>query len=174
MKEDEEIVGSGRGRGREDTGGTLLYVLYATETGNAEEVAYDIAKRVQNNSLVARSRVKVQSIADFDVLTLPELSVAIFVVSTAGDGDPPKAMKDFWAFILRKSLSSQSLQQLRFAVFGLGDSSYEKFNATGRKLFVRLKQLGAVPLIDLGLADDQARYYTPLESPQNAFKITLL
>lgn len=39
----------------------------------------------------------------------------------------------------------------RFSVFGLGDSSYEKFNAVARRLNTRLKQLGAVELNPIGL-----------------------
>lgn len=43
----------------------------------------------------------------------------------------------------------------RFAVLGLGDSSYAKFNFAAKKLNKRLLQLGAQPLIPLGLGDDQ-------------------
>lgn len=45
--------------------------------------------------------------------------------------------------------------QVRIAVLGLGDSSYPKFNYAGKKLYRRLLQLGAKPIIELGLADDQ-------------------
>ncbi len=44
-------------------------------------------------------------------------------------GDVPDNMKEFWTFMLRKDLPANSLQNLRYAVFGLGDSSYTKFNA---------------------------------------------
>lgn len=43
----------------------------------------------------------------------------------------------------------------RFAVLGLGDSSYEHFNYVAKKLFRRLTQLGGKQLCDIGLADDQ-------------------
>ena len=48
-----------------------------------------------------------------------------------------------------------SNDRLNFAVMGLGDSSYQKYNFAGKKLYRRLLQLGAKPLLDLGLADDQ-------------------
>lgn len=38
---------------------------------------------------------------------------------------------------------------------GLGDSSYEKFNFTAKKLLKRFAQLGATPLCDLCLCDEQ-------------------
>lgn len=44
---------------------------------------------------------------------------------------------------------------LKFAVIGLGDSSYEKFNFTAKKLHKRLVQLGATPLLDVCLCDEQ-------------------
>ena len=60
--------------------------------------------------------------------------------------------------MLRKALQSDSLKSLKFAVFGLGDSSYEKFNAAARRLSMRLKQLGGIELLPIGLGDDQAKY----------------
>lgn len=43
----------------------------------------------------------------------------------------------------------------RYAVLGLGDSSYAKFNYAAKKLHRRLLQLGGQPLLNIGLADDQ-------------------
>lgn len=43
----------------------------------------------------------------------------------------------------------------RYAVLGLGDSSYVKFNFVAKRLFKRLQQLGGYPLVPVHLADDQ-------------------
>lgn len=64
-------------------------------------------------------------------------------------------MKNFWKFLLRKSLPSDSLQKLNFGVIGLGDSSYQKFNFVAKRLHKRLIQLGANPVLPAGLCDDQ-------------------
>eukprot|EP01127_Copromyxa_protea_P023966 TRINITY_DN9236_c0_g1_i1.p1 TRINITY_DN9236_c0_g1~~TRINITY_DN9236_c0_g1_i1.p1 ORF type:complete len:602 (+),score=123.03 TRINITY_DN9236_c0_g1_i1:217-1806(+) len=64
-------------------------------------------------------------------------------------------MKAFWLFLLRRSLSPVSLQDTSFAVFGLGDSSYVKFNYVSKMLFNRLKQLGGKPLLRRGDGNDQ-------------------
>jgi equilibrative nucleoside transporter 1/2/3 len=37
----------------------------------------------------------------------------------------------------------------------LGDSTYQKFNFAAKKLYRRLLQLGALPILDLALADEQ-------------------
>lgn len=74
-------------------------------------------------------------------------------------------MKKFWTFMLRKDLPVNSLQNLQFAVFGLGDSSYTKFNAVARRLHARLKQLGGKEILQRGLGDDQSEngYLTDLD-----------
>ncbi|KAL5360368.1 hypothetical protein BJX96DRAFT_165104 [Aspergillus floccosus] len=47
------------------------------------------------------------------------------------------------------------LSGVRFATFGLGDSSYPKFNWAARKLYKRLRQLGATEIYPCGEADQQ-------------------
>ena len=37
-------------------------------------------------------------------------------------------MQGFWKDLLQKNLSRQWLDGLRYSVFGLGDSGYQKFN----------------------------------------------
>lgn len=64
-------------------------------------------------------------------------------------------MKNFWKFLLRKSLPSDSLSSLNFGVIGLGDSSYSKFNFVAKRLHKRLLQLGANAIEQVGLCDDQ-------------------
>lgn len=69
--------------------------------------------------------------------------------------DEPENMKNFWKFLLRKSLPSDSLSSLSFGVVGLGDSSYSKFNFVAKRLHKRLLQLGACAIEPVGLCDDQ-------------------
>lgn len=47
------------------------------------------------------------------------------------------------------------LAQVRFVSFGLGDSSYPQFNWAHRKLYNRLRFLGAVPFNERGESDEQ-------------------
>ena len=92
---------------------------------------------------------------DYNIEELANEKVMIFVVSTAGQGDTPLNMKNFWKFLLRKSLPTDLLSNLTYSVLGLGDSSFEKFNFAAKKLNRRLMQLGAKELVPIGLADDQ-------------------
>ncbi|EFN87038.1 NADPH-dependent diflavin oxidoreductase 1 [Harpegnathos saltator] len=64
-------------------------------------------------------------------------------------------MRQFWRLLLRKNLPTNMLQDLKYSVLGLGDSSYQKFNFAAKKLNKRLAQLGGKELLPIGLADDQ-------------------
>ena len=125
-------------------------VVYASETGTSEDLAYSLFGLMKRCLLV-----NVTSMESYDVTKLPDEDIVVFVVSTTGDGEVPSSMLAFWKFLLQKHLSSTSLSSVKVAVFGLGDSSYEKYNAAARRLMVRMKQLGAKELVPLGLGDDQ-------------------
>jgi sulfite reductase alpha subunit-like flavoprotein len=86
---------------------------------------------------------------------LLQQKVCIFVCSTTGQGDEPDNMKSFWRFLLLRSLPPTSLMDLHYAVLGLGDSSYAKFNFVAKRLHKRLAQLGGQQICSVGLADDQ-------------------
>lgn len=92
---------------------------------------------------------------DFTLRLLPEQSLVVFVCSTTGQGEEPDNMKKFWRFLLRKDLPIDSLCSTSFGVLGLGDSSYTKFNFAAKKLHKRLLQLGAQPLLEPCLGDEQ-------------------
>lgn len=128
-----------------------LLILYASQTGNA----LDAAERIGRESERRGCPVVVRSVDDYDARCLPEEDTVIFVVSTTGQGDTPDSMKVFWRFLLQKSLSKQWLEGVRYAVFGLGDSGYQKFNFVAKKLDNRLLDLGATAIVERGLGDDQ-------------------
>ncbi|EGD77066.1 NADPH dependent diflavin oxidoreductase 1 [Salpingoeca rosetta] len=131
--------------------GAYVPVLYASQTGTAQDTAGHVSRTLIRHHLSSAAI----AMDAFHVGRLLELPVVIFVVATSGQGEAPDNMKKTWRFLLRKSLPPDSLQHLHFAVFGLGDSSYPKFNFVGKKLFKRLLSLGATPLTPIGLADDQ-------------------
>lgn len=44
-----------------------------------------------------------------------------------------------------------------FQVFGLGNKTYEHFNAMGKYVDKRLEELGAQRIFELGMGDDDAK-----------------
>src|SRR5690606_9427386 len=72
---------------------------------------------------------------------LESAKVALVIVSTHGEGDPPDH-----AVELHEALHGRGawkLAHVRFSVLALGDSSYERFCETGRQFDTRLEALGA-------------------------------
>ncbi|XP_077005043.1 NADPH-dependent diflavin oxidoreductase 1 isoform X2 [Tamandua tetradactyla] len=128
-----------------------LLVLFGSQTGTAQDVAERLGREARRRRLGCR----VQALDSYPLVNLINEPLVIFVCATAGQGDPPDNMKNFWRFIFRKNLPSTSLCQMDFAVLGLGDSSYTKFNFVAKKLHRRLLQLGGCAVLPVGLADDQ-------------------
>ena len=128
-----------------------LTILYGSETGTAADVAYTISR----TALRRRLRVTLASMDEYDAADLIYEERVLFVVATAGQGDFPASAEAFWRFLLRDGLPADVLADTRFAVFGLGDSSYPRFNWPARKLRRRLAALGASEILEHGEADDQ-------------------
>ncbi|XP_040081509.1 NADPH-dependent diflavin oxidoreductase 1 isoform X2 [Oryx dammah] len=128
-----------------------LLVLFGSQTGTAQDVSERLGREARRRQLSCR----VEALDSYPVVNLINEPVVIFVCATAGQGDPPDNMKSFWRFIFRRSLPSTALRQMDFAVLGLGDSSYAKFNFVAKKLHRRLLQLGGSALLPVCLGDDQ-------------------
>ncbi|XP_007945159.1 NADPH-dependent diflavin oxidoreductase 1 [Orycteropus afer afer] len=128
-----------------------LLVLFGSQTGTAEDVAERLGREARRRRLGCR----VLALDSYPVVNLIKEPLVIFVCATTGQGDPPDNMKNFWRFIFRKNLPPTALCQVDFAVLGLGDSSYTKFNFVAKKLHRRLLQLGGCALLPPCLGDDQ-------------------
>nr|XP_055206225.1 NADPH-dependent diflavin oxidoreductase 1 isoform X9 [Gorilla gorilla gorilla] len=128
-----------------------LLVLFGSQTGTAQDVSERLGREARRRRLGCR----VQALDSYPVANLINEPLVIFVCATTGQGDPPDNMKNFWRFIFRKNLPSTALCQMDFAVLGLGDSSYAKFNFVAKKLHRRLLQLGGSALLPVCLGDDQ-------------------
>ncbi|GAB5591386.1 NAPDH-dependent diflavin reductase [Umbelopsis nana] len=128
-----------------------LLILYGSETGCAQDTAERIGRQARRRHFKAR----VMAMDEYDRAQLVEEHLVIFVCSTTGQGEEPSNMKRFWKFLLRKNLPPGILGQMEYTVFGLGDSSYQKFNYPAKKLYKRLSQLGAISIHPRGDGDDQ-------------------
>lgn len=122
-------------------------ILVATQTGNAQQVADQLKQALQARGIEAT----LTNASDCKVKALSKLSHLVIVSSTYGEGEPPDTAAAFYKGLL--SDKAPQLPELNYAVFGLGDSSYEKFCQTAIDFDERLNSLGATRLIDRVEAD---------------------
>jgi sulfite reductase (NADPH) flavoprotein alpha-component len=120
-----------------------LTILYGTHTGNSKLIAEKFASIAKAQGI----QISLSSLPDYQNRKLKEEKNILLIVSTHGEGEPPAAAEDFYAYIFGKK--APQLKELNFAVIGLGDSSYIHFCQTGKDIFFQLKALGALAVHDL-------------------------
>ena len=94
-------------------------------------------------------------VADLHQSEIVSEDIVVFVISTSGTGKEPRTMTSLWRSLLRPDLPHDFFEDLHYAVFGLGDSSYEKFCWPAKKLSRRLEYLGAMPICPRAEGDTQ-------------------
>lgn len=124
-----------------------LTILYGSQTGNAKRVAEGLLQRVQSQGLEAR----LVRADQYPTRELKEEQLLYVIMSTQGDGEPPDDSIAFIEFLLGRR--APKLPQLKYAVLGLGDSSYPSFCGISQKVDERLAELGAQRLQEAGAAD---------------------
>ncbi len=113
-----------------------LTVVYGSQTGNARHVADGLAALAKAKNIAA----KVVDLADYKSSQLKNEQYLVIVTSTYGEGEPPENAVSFYNFLFSKK--APKVPQLKFAVLGLGDTSYEFFCKTAADFDERLAELG--------------------------------
>ena len=135
-------------------------ILYATQGGNARSVAETLAKSATDRGfatrLVSADRYRPRDLAKEELL--------LAVICTQGEGEPPESARELFKYL--QGRKSPELGRLQYAIFGLGDSSYEYFCQAARDLDQLLKARGARSLIDRVEADVDFQAYTASWSQQ--------
>ncbi|XP_063154353.1 NADPH--cytochrome P450 reductase isoform X2 [Candoia aspera] len=132
--------------------GRNIVVFYGSQTGTAEEFAGRLAKDAQRYGMRGMSADPEEyDLSDVSRLTEIDKSLAIFCMATYGEGDPTDNAQDFYDWLQD---TDANLSGIKYAVFGLGNKTYEHFNAMGKYVDKRLEELGAQRIFELGLGDD--------------------
>jgi len=136
-----------------ETTNRRLLILYGSQTGTAE----DVAQQVSRGARRLHFHTELSSMDAYERDKIFDEQLVIFICSTTGQGTQPQNMTKFWNELRRANLPVDFIDNIHFTIFGLGDSSYPKFNWAAKKLYRRLSQLGAQPFYERGEADDQNR-----------------
>ncbi|EER05976.1 pyruvate:ferredoxin oxidoreductase/NADPH-cytochrome P450, putative [Perkinsus marinus ATCC 50983] len=123
---------------------------------HAAELQQGLKKYIteRHQQLLAASAEVVHAADDLSADSADSDDLLVLMTSTCGDGDMPSAATALWEDMLQMD-GSQKLAG-RFCVFGLGDSSYDKFCAAAVKLEARVAELGMSSVIPLAKGDDRA------------------
>ncbi|OZG42801.1 sulfite reductase [NADPH] flavoprotein, alpha-component [Aeromonas sp. A35_P] len=124
-----------------------LTILYGSQTGNAKGVASAIKAQAEARGLP----VTLTSMADYKPKQLKKETHLLVVVSTYGEGEPPESAVDLYEQLKKGKVGK--LEGLKFAVLGLGDSSYEFFCQTGKDFDSLLTKAGADRVHELASLD---------------------
>src|SRR6185503_14334318 len=113
-----------------------LTILYATESGNSEKLAGDVAKSARKLGF----KPSLVDMADLDVAALKDVKRLIVIAATWGEGEPPARATHAYNTLM--SDAAPRLDGIEFGVLALGDTAYAEFCAIGKALDERLAALG--------------------------------
>jgi sulfite reductase (NADPH) flavoprotein alpha-component len=113
-----------------------IHILFGTESGNAE----GLAKRAVELVRKAGFEAVVVDMTDFDPSSIQDVSTALVITSTFGNGDPPFNAEKLHAYLMKEC---PELPLLRFSVLALGDTTYDHFAQCGKDFDRRLGELKA-------------------------------
>ncbi|KAK4618658.1 Sulfite reductase [NADPH] subunit beta [Fulvia fulva] len=136
--------------------GAPMTVLFASDGGNAE----NLAKRLANRGKARGLKTYAMAMDDYPIEDLGTEENVVFISSTAGQGEFPQNGRNFWEAV--KNSTDIDLAGVNYTVFALGDSHYwprkedkHYYNKPGKDLYTRLATLGGKQIVDCGLGDDQ-------------------
>jgi sulfite reductase (NADPH) flavoprotein alpha-component len=119
-----------------------LTIVYATESGNSEQLASNMAKAARKMGL----KPTTVDMADLDISTLASAKRLVFIAATWGEGDPPARAAHAYADLMGEG--APRLDGVQFGVLALGDTAYADFCGVGKKIDARLEALGGKRVAD--------------------------
>jgi NADPH-ferrihemoprotein reductase len=151
------------------------YIVFGTQTGTAARFSRSLFAQVVNRykALVW----KVTDADDFDETVLETAQVAVFIMASYGNGEPPASAQPLYKALAEScggdrggsNPASPKFPDLQVAIFGLGKRRYPKFTGAAITLEQLLRQLGCSMLAPRGAGDDDGDIDTDFEAWVNDY-----
>jgi len=163
--EDEDIADSQSGSR------PLLRIFWGSQTGTAQRFASKLAKEAKKHGFRGKS-IDLEGWNTSHFLQLEDGSkatpmsgagsgsattapISLFLMATYGEGDPTANAESFMEWLEDTEPEAVgSLNGLPYGVFGLGNKTYDHYNAVGKITNAGLKARGASPVVPYGEGDD--------------------
>lgn len=134
-----------------------LFVLYASQTGNCEQISDDFLtdlkiKHGKDSPVIVKAKRATMNNYQ-DLVRKDSLKICVFMTSSTGDGESPDNGLQFQRF-LRTEQDHNALSHVSYSVLGLGDSNYSQFQGAPRFLNKKLQQLNAHTFYERAEADE--------------------
>lgn len=134
--------------------GERCIIFYGSQSGTAETYAKRLANEGRSRYSLEISAADLEDYDFDDLCELPSDTALIFILATYGDGEPTDNAVKFYNFITRASSPFQDgLDNLHYAAFGLGSTTYDYYNAVVRRVSSALDTLGAHKMNTIGEGD---------------------
>ncbi|KAH7147153.1 hypothetical protein B0J13DRAFT_595333 [Dactylonectria estremocensis] len=140
-------------------------IFFGPQTGTAETYAKRLARILSEKLGLDFTVYGLEHFSFGKFLQVPKFLsprgnkiLVIFVVATYGEGEPADNAADFYNSLKDYAESSDegALADLQYAVFGLGNKTYERFNHQARDFDAFLAKCGAGRVSVVGAGDDSS------------------
>ena len=132
----------------------MISVVFGSQTGNSEAIAKRISKDLKTLKIENEIESLNKFLLKFEKYEKSRNYILIIVCSTTGNGDIPENSEKFFRYIKKKTHPSDLLSNVTYAVLGLGDSNYTKYQYIPKQIDDIFTKMGAKKFYKRGEADE--------------------
>lgn len=131
-------------------------VVFGSQTGTAEGYASRVAQEGRSTFSLPALLADAEEYSWTDLHKVGDDEIIIFVLATYGEGEPTDNALGLYEKLssLAEEATGNTLSNLNYAAFGLGNKTYEHYNNVVHNVDKALQRLGAHRLGPVGEGDD--------------------